>query len=90
MAEDLETLKAQLWTQFQRACTCAESGDWGTNESRAANRNAAGTIGLAIVAIQKEERERAEASGPLGLDKPAVQPQIACQQTMPLPIRLKM
>ncbi len=58
MADDLERLKQRLWKQFNRACDLAENQDGGSNESRAMNRKAAGTLGLAIVAAERETRER--------------------------------
>ena len=60
MADDLERLKQRLWKQFNRACDLAENQDGGSNESRALNRKAAGTLGLAIVAAERETRERDE------------------------------
>jgi hypothetical protein len=58
MADDLEQLKKRLWKQFNRACDLAENGDSGTPDSRAANRQAAGTLGLAIVEAERELRDR--------------------------------
>lgn len=58
MADDLERLKARLWKQFDIASNQGESLDKGTAESRALNRNAAGTLALAIVAAEREQRER--------------------------------
>ena len=58
MADDLERLKQRLWKQFNRACDVAETFDKGTNETRAMNRKAAGALGLAIVAAEREMRER--------------------------------
>jgi hypothetical protein len=57
MADDLEQLKKRLWKQFNRACDLAES-EGGTIDSRAANRHAAGTLGLAIVEAERELRDR--------------------------------
>lgn len=61
MANDLDRVKARLLEQFNDACNIAEA-TWIGDAERAANRNAAGTIGFAIVAIEKEMRERAENS----------------------------
>lgn len=58
MAEDLEQLKKRLWKQFNRACDLAENDSGGTVDSRAANRNAAGTLALAIVEAERELRDR--------------------------------
>ncbi|TAL27589.1 MAG: hypothetical protein EPN97_17135 [Alphaproteobacteria bacterium] len=58
MADDLDRLKERLWKQFHTACNAAENTGAGTLESRARNRNAAGTLGLAIVAAERELRER--------------------------------
>jgi hypothetical protein len=58
MADDLEQLKKRLWKQFNRACDLAENDSGGTVDSRAANRNAAGTLGRAIIEAERELRER--------------------------------
>lgn len=58
MADDLEHLKKRLWKQFNRACDLAENGEGGTVDSRAANRQAAGTLALAIVEAERELRDR--------------------------------
>lgn len=58
MADDLEQLKKRLWKQFNRACDLAENDSGGTVDSRAANRNAAGTLGMAIVEVERELRDR--------------------------------
>jgi hypothetical protein len=60
MADDLERLKQRLWKQFNTACDAAENMDAGTRESRAINRTAAGALGAAIVAAEREQRERDE------------------------------
>lgn len=60
MADDLEQLKKRLWKQFNRACDLAENDNGGTMDSRAANRHAAGTLGLAIVEAERELRDRAD------------------------------
>lgn len=60
MSDDIERLKQRLWKQFNRACELAENQEGGSNESRAMNRQAAGTVGLAIIAAEREQRERDE------------------------------
>jgi hypothetical protein len=69
--DDLETLKSRLWKQFNRACDLAENSA-NVAADNAANRNAAAAIGLAIVAVEKEERERTDSAKPSRLDKPAL------------------
>ena len=58
--EELEKLKARMLKQFDVACATAEDRVTGSAEVRAYNREAAGTLGLAIVAAERELRERAE------------------------------
>jgi hypothetical protein len=69
--DDLETLKSRLWKQFNRACDVAEN-NYNDGATITSSSIAAGTVGLALVAIEKEERERAESTKPSRLDKPAL------------------
>jgi hypothetical protein len=71
MADDLEKLKARLWKNFETAAKAAENTEVGTRESRAMNRQAVGTIGQAIVALERELRERDEQTKPFKLIKGA-------------------
>jgi hypothetical protein len=70
MQHDLETLKEQLWRHFEFASDVA-GNDRYAQENRNANRAAVGTIGAALVALEREERERAEARGQV-LEKPSL------------------
>lgn len=58
--EELEKLKARMLRQFDIACSTAEDLTNGEADNRARNRQAAGTLGLAIIAAERELRERAE------------------------------
>jgi len=60
MAEDFDTLKSMMWEQFRDACTAAKSNGNGS-ETRAQNRVAVGTIGAALIQLEKEQREAASA-----------------------------
>ena len=54
--ENLDQLKAELLSQFAEASSAAR-GFSVSQEAKAANRNACGTIALALVALEKEQRE---------------------------------
>lgn len=58
--DDIERLKARMLRQFDIACSTAENRDSGDADNRALNRQAAGTLGLAILAAERELRERRE------------------------------
>ena len=57
--EELKRLQARMRKQFDTACSTAEDRTTGGPDNRAANRQAAGMLGLAIVATERELRERA-------------------------------
>lgn len=60
MAEDFDTLKSMMWEQFRDACTNAKSNGL-NSDTRAQNRIAVGTIGAALIQLEKEQRDAAAA-----------------------------